>query len=72
MFGFVICVFFFLYTNEESVLTKKIKKKKKKNWFVFMFGFVICVSEFVAVIFGCKIDFLFFLMIGSYWAPAFD
>ena len=37
-----------------------------------MFGFVICVSEFVDVISGCKIDFFFFLMIGSYWATAFD
>ena len=69
-----LCFFFFMI--EKSVLTKKIKKrkiKKKKSWFLFMFGFVICVSDFVDVISGCKIDFFFFfLMIESYWATAFD
>ena len=71
----MICVFFFFLMSEESILTKKIQKKKK-NRFVFMFWFVICVSESVVVnlvISGCKIDFLFFLvMIGSYWATTFD
>ena len=43
---------------------------------MFMFGFVICVSESVVVIFGCKIDYLFiyyfYFMIGSYWPTAID
>ena len=41
--------------------------------FVFMFGFVICVSVFVVVVVisGCKIDF-FFSKIGSDWAMALD
>ena len=38
---------------------------------MFMSGFVICVFESVVVISGCKIDFFFFLMIGSYWATTF-
>ena len=42
--------------------------------FVFMFGFVICVSVFVVVVVisGCKIDFFFFSKIGSDWAMTLD
>ena len=41
-----------------------------------MFGFVICVSESVVMISRYKIDFIIILkkkiMIGLYWATAFD
>ena len=44
--------------SEKSVLTKKNQKKEEANLCLCL-GFVICVSESVVVIFGCKIDFLF-------------
>ena len=46
MFQFMIFVFFLI---EKFVLTKKSQKKM-----------LICVSEFVVVISGCKIEFYFY------------
>ena len=62
--------------SEKSVLTKKNQKKEEANLFLYL-GFVICVSESVVVISRYKIDFfiIFFkkkIMIGLYWATAFD
>ena len=44
--------------SEKSISTKKGNKKKKKKLFLYMIGFVICVS--VVVISGCKIKNFFF------------
>ena len=55
--------------SEKSISTKKGNKKKKKKLFLYMIGFVICVS--VVVISGCKIkNFFFFLKIGPVWTMA--
>ena len=46
--------------SEKYILTKKSQKNKLICVFVYVW-FVICVSIFVVVISGCKIDFFFFL-----------
>ena len=58
--------------SEKSVLTKKNQKEEEANLCLCL-GFVICVSESVVVIFGCKMIFYFyFFMIGSYCATTID
>ena len=64
MFEFMIFFFIIIFfMSEKSILTKKSQKNKLICVLVYVW-FVICVSIFVVVIFGCKIDF-FFLKIGS-------
>ena len=55
--------------SEKSISTKKSNKKKKKL-FLYMIGFVICVS--VVVISGCKIKKKKNLKIGPVWTMALD